>query len=165
MRAFPEGILRVAAGVVRYVPEVTRSAIVGYTRRQMFDLVDAVERYPEFLPWCGGTTLMHRDQDTTRATILIHYRGIKHGFTTENAKREPSEMVIRLVEGPFRKLDGTWRFIELTDHACKVELILHYEFSSKLLARLVGPVFNHIANSLVEAFVSRAAQVHGREKR
>lgn len=143
------------------MPEVTRSVIVGYTPRQMFDLVDAVERYPEFLPWCGGTSIKHRDETTTRATILINYRGIKHSFTTENTKQAPHEMVIRLVEGPFRALDGHWRFIQLADRGCKIEFRLHYEFSSKLLEKLVGPVFNYIASSFVEAFVKRAAQFYG----
>ncbi|MBM3357951.1 MAG: type II toxin-antitoxin system RatA family toxin [Betaproteobacteria bacterium] len=141
--------------------EIKRSVLVGYSPAQMYALVDRVEDYPRFLPWCGGATVIHRDAHTTRATILIDYHGIKHGFTTENAKREPEEMKIRLIEGPFRRLDGDWRFIELGESGCRIEFSLHYEFASRLLEKLVGPVFSHIANTLVDAFVRRAEQVYG----
>jgi len=143
------------------VPEVNRSVLVDYTPEQMFALVDAVERYPEFLPWCGGASVSHRDDARTRATIEISYRGIKQRFTTENAKRPPTEMDIYLVEGPFRELDGHWRFTALGEHSCKVEFRLRYEFSSRLLATLLGPVFDFIANSFVEAFVKRANRLYG----
>lgn len=143
------------------MPEVTRSVLVGFRPAQMFSLVDAVEDYPRFLPWCGGTTLLHRDQDTTRATILINYHGIRQSFTTENVKHAPTEMLIRLVEGPFRELDGSWRFTGLADRGCKIEFALRYEFSSRVLGKLAGPVFQHIASTLVEAFVKRAEQVYG----
>lgn len=141
--------------------DIMKSALVGYSAAQMFELVDAVEKYPEFLPWCGGTRLLHRDQTLTRATILINYHGVKQSFTTENAKRPPGLMEIRLVEGPFRHLDGTWRFLDLGGRGCKIEFRLHYEFSSKLLEKLVGPVFNYVANTFVDAFTRRARQVYG----
>jgi len=142
------------------VSEVNHSVLVEFTPGEMFSLVDAVEDYPKFLPWCGGSTLIHRDQGTTRATILINYHGIRQSFTTENAKREPGEMLIRLVEGPFRKLDGSWRFTDLAGRGCKIEFRLQYEFAGRLLGKLVGPVFQHIANTLVEAFVKRAGQIY-----
>jgi ribosome-associated toxin RatA of RatAB toxin-antitoxin module len=141
--------------------EIKRSVLVGYSPAQMYALVDRVEDYPSFLPWCGGASVIRRDAHTTRATILIRYHGIKHGFTTENAKREPEEMKIRLIEGPFRRLDGDWRFIQLGESGCRIEFSLHYEFASRLLEKLVGPVFSHIANTLVDAFVRRAEQVYG----
>ena len=141
--------------------EVVRSVLVEHSRAEMYALVDAVEEYPKFLPWCGGARVLLRDAAVTRATILISYHGIRQSFTTENAKREPEEMQIRLVEGPFRVLDGTWRFTALGERACKVELRLHYEFSSRILEKLVGPVFNHIANTLVDAFAKWADKVHG----
>jgi ribosome-associated toxin RatA of RatAB toxin-antitoxin module len=143
------------------MPEVTRSVLVEYSPDQMFALVDRVEEYPQFLPWCGGTRLIHRDADVTRASILINYHGIRQSFSTENVKRAPVEMGIRLIEGPFRRLDGSWRFTELAGRGCKVELSLGYEYSSRLLEKLVGPVFNHIASTLVEAFVKRARQIYG----
>lgn len=135
--------------------------LVDYTPEQMYALVDAVEAYPEFLPWCGGTVVQARDETRTRATIMIDYRGIKQKFSTENAKERPSQIVMRLVEGPFRHLDGNWQFQALGAGACKVRLQLNYEFSSRLLEKLVGPVFDYIATSFVEAFVARAAKVYG----
>ncbi len=142
------------------MPEVNRSVLVGYSPEQMFALVDRVEDYPGFLPWCGGVTLLHRDAGVTRAAILINYHGIRQSFTTENAKQPPGEMQIRLVEGPFRRLEGSWRFIGLAGRGCKVELSLSYEYSSRILEKLIGPVFNHVASTLVEAFVKRAGQVY-----
>jgi len=127
----------------------------------MFALVDQVESYPEFLPWCGGVTLIHRDAQVTRAEIFINYHGIRQSFTTENAKMEPSEMHIRLIEGPFRSLEGAWRFTELAGRGCKVELSLSYDFSSRILEKAIGPVFSHIADTLVDAFARRAEHVHG----
>jgi len=143
------------------VPDVARSVIVGHTPAQMFALVDAVEDYPRFLPWCAAARVLHRDEATTRATLEINYHGIRQSFTTENAKRAPEEMLIKLVEGPFRRLEGAWRFTALGDRACKVEFRLSYEFSGRLLEKLIGPVFNYIAGSMVEAFVKRADAVHG----
>ena len=102
------------------MPEVSRSVLVNYSPDQMFALVDRVEDYPGFLPWCGGTTLLYRDAAVTRASILINYHGLRQSFTTENEKRAPVEMGIRLVEGPFRRLDGRWRFTDLAGRGCKV---------------------------------------------
>ena len=143
------------------MPEVSRSVLVEYSPEQMFALVDRVEDYPGFLPWCGGVTLLHRDAEVTRASILINYHGLRQSFTTENTKRAPAEMRISLVEGPFRRLDGSWRFTGLAARGSKVELSMSYEYSSRILEKLVGPVFNHIAGTLVEAFVKRAGQVYG----
>lgn len=141
--------------------EVNKSVLVGYSAPRMFALVDAVEKYPEFLPWCGGTELIFRDAQLTRATIQISYRGIKQSFSTENAKCEPQSMRIRLIEGPFKTLEGGWRFTDLGGAGCKIELSLRYEFASRLLEKLVGPVFGYIASSLVDAFVKRAQSVYG----
>ena len=127
----------------------------------MFELVDAVERYAEFLPWCSGSECNFRDARITRATLHINYRGIRQSFSTENAKAPPALMQIKLVEGPFRMLEGSWRFTGLGETGCKVELSLRYEFSSRLLETLVGPVFGYIANSMVDAFVKRARSVYG----
>jgi ribosome-associated toxin RatA of RatAB toxin-antitoxin module len=141
--------------------EIDRSVLVEFTPEQMFALVDSVEQYPKFLPWCGGSSVAHRDEHITRASIFINYRGIRQRFTTENTKIAPAEMLIRLVEGPFRSLDGSWRFTRLAGRGCKVELKLHYEFSSRILEKLLGPVFDHIASSLVDAFARRAEKVYG----
>jgi ribosome-associated toxin RatA of RatAB toxin-antitoxin module len=139
---------------------VEKSLLVGYSAHQMFSLVDAVEAYPQFLPWCSGTEVLHRDEARTRATIRVSYHGVKQSFTTENAKEAPHTMIVRLVEGPFKALDGEWRFMPLAEEACRIDFRLHYEFSSKLLEKLVGPVFGYIANTMVDAFVKRADKLY-----
>ena len=140
---------------------VEKSVLIERSAVQMFDLVDKIEDYPGFLPWCGGTELLERNETTTSAKIHISYHGIKAHFSTENTKEYPHKMTLKLREGPFRHLDGLWRFTPLGDAACKVEFRLHYEFASKLLEKVLGPVFNHIAGSFIEAFVNRAQQIHG----
>src|SRR5208282_1545048 len=141
--------------------EVNKSVLVAYPAPRMFTLVDAVEQYPEFLPWCGGVKIIHRDRQITRAAIEINYHGIRRSFTTENTKQEPRFMEIRLIEGSFRKLDGTWRFHDLNGQGCRIEFNLHYEFSNHLLEAFLGPVFSHIASTFIDAFVQRARQIYG----
>lgn len=141
--------------------QVDKSVLVAYSAQRMFELVDAVEKYPEFLPWCSGAECTFRDAAITRATLHINYRGIRQSFSTENTKAAPQLMRLRLVAGPFRTLEGAWRFTDLGGAGCKVELSLHYEFASRLLEKLVGPVFGHIANTMVDAFVKRAQNVYG----
>ena len=139
---------------------VEKSLLVGYSAQQMFSLVDTVEAYPQFLPWCSGTEVLYRDETRTRATIRVSYHGVRQSFTTENTKEPPHKMTVRLVEGPFRVLDGEWRFTPLAERACRIDFRLHYEFSSKLLEKLVGPVFTYIANSMVDAFVKHADRLY-----
>lgn len=140
---------------------VEKSVLIERTAVQMFELVDRVEDYPVFLPWCGGTELLERTDSKTAARIHINYHGLKAHFATENAKESPRQMNIRLREGPFRSMDGGWRFTPLGETACKVEFRLQYEFSSRILEKALGPVFHHIANTFVESFVKRAQQVYG----
>ncbi len=140
---------------------IEKSVLIARTPQQMFDLVDRVEDYPKFLPWCGGTELIERSEHVTAARLHINYRGIKAQFATENPKEAPHWMNIQLREGPFRRLDGGWRFTALGDAGCKVEFHLNYEFTSTLLEKALGPVFNHIAATFVESFVKRAQQVYG----
>lgn len=140
---------------------VEKSVLIERTAQQMFFLVDRVEDYPAFLPWCGGVELHERTAVHTSATLRISYHGLKSHFSTENIKQEPLSMEIRLTDGPFKHMDGRWRFTPLGDTACKVEFRLHYEFSSHLLEKVLGPVFNHIAETFVESFVKRARTVYG----
>lgn len=140
---------------------VTRSALVHFRADQMFEMVDAVEQYPVFLPWCSGASVSYRDAGITRATIHISYRGIRQSFSTENGKQFPGLMTIHLVEGPFRALDGEWRFTPLGDAGCKIDFRLQYEFSSTLLEKIVGPVFGYIAGTMMDAFLKRANQIYG----
>ena len=139
---------------------VEKSVLVEYSAERMYGLVDDVERYPEFLPWCGGTEVELRDVTLTRAAILIDYHGIKQSFKTENHTQPPERIEIRLVSGPFHRLDGSWRFTPLSSQACKIDFRLQYEFSNRLLEKLVGPVFKHIANTLLDAFLRRAEQLY-----
>lgn len=140
---------------------VEKSVLIEYSAQQMFDLVDRCEDYPQFLPWCSHTELRFRDAHKTVGTLHINYHSVKSHFTTENIKEAYTSMKIRLVEGPFQSLEGSWHFKALAPHACKIEFQLRYEFSSKLFEKVIGPVFSRIANTLVEAFVKRAAQVYG----
>lgn len=141
--------------------KVVKSVLVPYTPAEMYDLVEAIEDYPKFLPWCAGSDLHFRDDTTTEATLKIGYKSIRQEFTTVNSKRFPEEMLLRLKSGPFRSLEGYWRFKPLGDTACKIEFMLQYDFSSGLLEKALGPVFGHIANTLVDAFVERAEKVYG----
>ena len=136
--------------------QVEKTVLVEHSAAEMFALVDRVEDYPQFLPWCGGTELIERNDSVTLATIKIDYHGVRQSFTTRNHKEMPEWMHIQLQEGPFVHLTGHWRFKPLGEEACKVEFRLEYEFSSKLLQKLIGPVFGYIANTFVEAFVARA---------
>ena len=140
---------------------VEKSVLIERAAQQMFDLVDGVEDYPKFLPWCSHTRLEFRNEKKTVATLHINYLSVKSHFTTENDKEIPNWMSIKLVDGPFRRLEGMWRFKPLAENACKIEFQLTYEFSSKLFEKVIGPVFSQIANTFVDAFVRRADQVYG----
>lgn len=140
---------------------VRKSMLVGYSASQMFQLVDRVEDYPDFMPWCGGTKVERRPDGTTHATIDIDFHHVRQSFATENTRTVPEQITMTLSHGPFRHLDGNWRFIELAPEACKIEFSLSYEFSNRLVDKVISPVFNHIAGTFVEAFVRRAEQVYG----
>ncbi len=142
--------------------EVKKLVLIEFTPAQMFELVDHCEDYPKFLPWCGGVDLLERSETITAARLHINFRGIKAHFSTENTKQWPSEMKLRLTEGPFTHLDGHWIFTALGERASKIEFQLRYTFSSKLLEKVLGPVFNHIASTFVDSFVKRAGEVYGR---
>ena len=141
---------------------VQKSVLIEYSAAQMYALVEDVAAYPAFLPWCGGTEILKKEGYVTRAAIIIDFRGIKQRFSTENRADPPQSIDMTLVDGPFRQLDGSWRFKPLGENACKIEFRLHYEFSSKLLEKIVGPVFHYIASTFVEAFVKRAQQLFGK---
>jgi len=141
---------------------VTKTVLVPYAASEMFDLVDRVEDYPAFLPWCGAARVLEARPDGKVARIDIDFHGVRAHFTTENVNAPPSSIVITLKDGPFRKLHGEWRFKSLRKDACKVEFDLSYEFATGLLDAAIGPVFSHIADTFVDAFVRRAEAVHGR---
>lgn len=140
---------------------VHKTVLLGYSAEQMFALVDRVEDYPQFLPWCGGVEVREREEDRLVAGIMINYHGIKQSFTTENTNVRPVSMTMRLLEGPFKQLHGTWTFKPLRADACKIEFDLQYEFSNRLIESIIGPVFNMIATSFVDSFSKRAEEVYG----
>lgn len=140
---------------------VHKSVLLAYSAEQMFALVDKIEDYPKFLPWCGGAEVREREDNRVVATLTINYHGIKQSFTTENINTPPTAMNMALIDGPFKHLTGTWHFRPLRVDACKVEFDLHYEFSSRVLEQIIGPVFSKIANSFVDSFCKRAEIVYG----
>lgn len=140
---------------------VNKSVLIGYSAEQMYTLVDRVEDYPQFLPWCGGVDVRRQDGDDMVASLAINYHGIKQTFSTRNTNVKPVSMKMTLVDGPFKHLEGTWHFKALREDACKIEFELHYEFSSKVLDQIIGPVFGMIANSFVDSFCKRAEVVYG----
>lgn len=144
---------------------VQKNVLVPYSAEQMFALVERVEDYPQFLPWCGGVHVADRQENRLKASLAINYHGIKQSFTTENVNIRPSSMEMQLVDGPFRHLHGSWKFIPLREDACKIEFNLKYEFSSKLLEHLIGPVFSKISNSFVDAFCARADAIYAQHGR
>ena len=135
---------------------VSRSAIVNHTAQEMFSLVSDIESYPVFLPWCDRASVAERGTGRTVATLRINFLGLKDEFTTENLDSRNERIDLKLVSGPFRSLEGSWRFTPLSEKACKVELDLRYEFASRLLEKVVGAVFDRIAGSLVDAFAREA---------
>ena len=142
------------------MPTVQKSALLMYSAEQMFELVYEVRDYPKFLPWCGGTEILSEDETSVTARVRIDYRGIKQAFTTRNQFQRPQRIDLALVDGPFSHLVGHWRFLPLREDACKVEFELDYAFDSGLLGKVLTPVFNHIAKTMVEAFVKRAESVY-----
>ncbi len=142
---------------------VHKSVLIWYTAQEMFDLVIDVERYLDFLPWCDHGKVLERHELGLTAEVGIDFKGVRQVFVTRNEHVPGREVKLHLVKGPFSKLEGTWQFtpVRENERACRVDLRLDYGFSNRLLATLVGPVFDKIANSLVDAFVQRAEQVYG----
>jgi ribosome-associated toxin RatA of RatAB toxin-antitoxin module len=136
---------------------VKRSVLLWYSPREMYDLVTGIESYPHFLPWCDSAEVLERRDDGVTARLGLAYAGVRHAFTTRNEHKAGEEVLVRLVDGPFSVLDaaGAERL------ACKVELDLRYAFSSRALELVVSPVFDRVANTLVDCFVERAEQVYG----
>jgi len=140
--------------------QVKKTVLIHHSASSMYELVDDVLKYPEFLPWCGGVDLILKNETTTVATLHIDYHGLKQHFTTENHKTYPNLMEIRLKDGPFKHLDGAWQFVALNEDACKIEFTLNYEFTNSFLEKIIAPVFSHIANTFVDGFVARADKIY-----
>lgn len=140
---------------------VARSAIVERSAAQLYALVDDIEAYPSFLPWCLAAQVQERTAHSARATLTVGVAGLRQSFTTQNENRPGESIDMRLVEGPFRRFSAAWRFSALSPQACRIDFSLEYEFSSRALARMLEPLFDRIADTMVDAFARRAAQLHG----
>jgi ribosome-associated toxin RatA of RatAB toxin-antitoxin module len=139
---------------------IHKSALVKFSAQQMFDLVNDVEAYPQFLPWCGGAKILKREVDFFEAELLIAKAGFHKTFSTRNRIDQGGQMTISLLNGPFSRLDGVWNFMPLREDASKISLDLEFEMSGMLANLAFGAVFNQICNTMVSSFTSRAKQVY-----
>ena len=139
---------------------VARSAIVEHRAEEMYALVDDIDSYPRFLPWCVAARVEQRSAAGAQATLTIGMRGLRTSFTTHNENRVGEAIDMRLVHGPFRRFAAAWRFKPLSDEACRIEFSLEYELAGPL-ARLLAPLVERIADTMVDAFSRRAGEVHG----
>jgi ribosome-associated toxin RatA of RatAB toxin-antitoxin module len=142
---------------------VHKSVLIWYSAAEMFALVTDVARYPQFLPWCDQSAVLAESENGMTAKVGLSMAGLKQSFTTQNTHVKDRQVSLKLVEGPFSKLEGTWQFTPVgknNERACKVEFALNYDFDNPALAALIGPVFDKIAGSLVDAFVKRACVVY-----
>ncbi len=139
--------------------EIKRSALVAQPAAVVYQLVLDVDEYPQFLPWCSAGKVLEFTDERQVASVTIDAKVREITFVTENTLNPTSTIRLRLVDGPFRKLAGEWRFLPLSDDACKVELDLEFEFASGALALAIKPVFSKIAESMLDAFVTRAKQI------
>ncbi len=144
------------------MPVVSKSALVHHSAEAMYQLVCDFEAYPQFLPWCSDSRLISRTSQKICGELEVSRIGIRQRFSTCNSLIENERMDIQLHEGPFRRLEGGWRFHPLRSDACKVELVLDFEFAGRLIDAAFGRVFNQIANSLVDAFCKRADDLYGK---
>jgi len=139
--------------------DVSKTVLVAHPADLMFDVIEAAEHYPAFLPWCAGAVIVSRDDSEVVADIRVDYHGIRFGFRTRNPKRRPTWMAITLEHGPFRHFEGDWSLTPLSTEGCRIAFGLRYDFDSTAMSVLARPVFDRIANTLVDRFVARADAV------
>jgi len=144
------------------VTTINRNALVPYTAADMFTLVNDLRAYPDFLPWCDEVKIHDESPDEIKATVHFSKRGLSAAFTTRNRLQINKMIEMRLVDGPFRHLQGFWRFEPIGDAGCKIHLDMEFEIANPVLRLTIGPLFKQIANSLMDAFIARARDVHGR---
>ena len=142
------------------MPKGHKTVLLPYSAQQMYDLVEKVEDYPQFLPWCGGVTVHERTAESLEATVVVAFKGLRQIFRTSNVNQPPTEMKMQFRDGPFRHFTGQWRFTEMQTGGVRVQFDLDYEFSNKLASMVIGPVFNIIAQTFIDGFVKRARQVY-----
>jgi len=146
---------------------VKKSVLLWYSAHEMYALVTDIPSYPQFLPWCERAEVLSQDEAGVTARVQLSFAGVGQAFTTRNLHEPDRSVHMTLVDGPFSTLDGTWRFVPLAApgkadaEACRIEFDLRYEFANAALEMVISPVFDRIANTLVDSFVKRAEQVHG----
>lgn len=140
---------------------ISKHAIVAYSAEKMYRLVNDVERYPEFLAWCTSTQIISQDTHEVRASISASKGPFNQTFSTKNTLNAPEQITMELIDGPFKHLSGTWRFIPLSDDACKVHFDLEFGFATKLLDIALSPYFRQMTEQQLDAFISRAKAVYG----
>lgn len=145
------------------MPVIEREATLPHSAEQMFCLVDAIDKYPEFVPACSEATILERSEDQVRASLTFARGGISKSFTTLNLRVPHRLMELRLIDGPFKMLEGIWSFTDLDSGSSRVRLDMEFEFDSKILALMFGPVFESVANKLVDTFVKRANVVYAKK--
>jgi ribosome-associated toxin RatA of RatAB toxin-antitoxin module len=143
---------------------IARSAIVAHSAPALYGLVEDIEAYPRFLPWCLHAHVHERGAGLTRATLTVGLKGIRQSLTTENANRASEAIDMHLIKGPFKRFRAAWRFHALAEHAARVEFSLEYEFASRMIAGALEPLFDRIADTMLDAFVRRADHVYGKAK-
>ena len=139
---------------------IRRSALVPYSDQRMFDLINDVDDYKQFLPWCGDSEIIEDADDQRTASVTIAFKGVHKTFTTRNTLSPHEEIKIEMVDGPFSQLEGTWKFKSLDENACKISLDLDFSFSNRIVDAMIGPVFKIIANSMLDSFVKRASELY-----
>ncbi|MEE9451133.1 MAG: type II toxin-antitoxin system RatA family toxin [Gammaproteobacteria bacterium] len=140
---------------------VKRSIDIPYSPEQVYALVDDIKAYPEFISWCESCTVHHRDEDQVKASLVVAGGGIRKSFTTHNLLQHNKMIEIRLIDGPFKHLEGFWRFDLIDNGHCRIALDMEFEFAGKLLDFAFGPVFHQMTNKLVDLFCKRAEVVYG----
>jgi ribosome-associated toxin RatA of RatAB toxin-antitoxin module len=141
---------------------IQKSALVKFSALQMFELVNDIEAYPEFLPWCSGSRIIQRAEDVIEAELLISKGGFKKSFSTRNTIDMGGRITVSLLDGPFSYLEGKWDFMPLREDASKISLDLEFEMSGRLASLAFGAVFNQICNTMVSSFIDRAKQIYVR---
>jgi len=140
--------------------DVAKTVLVPFSARQMYNLVANCEDYPAFLPWCAGGRILEQSGDTVSAELNIDFRGIRQSFATRNVNVPGERIDMQLLSGPFKSLEGHWTFTALAEDACRIDFTLEYHFSSAILEKVIGPIFNHITTTFVDAFVKRAEAIY-----
>jgi ribosome-associated toxin RatA of RatAB toxin-antitoxin module len=143
------------------VPVVERSALVNYSAQQMFDLVNDIEAYPQYMDGCVGAQILRREGDWLEARLDLSKGGVSQSFVTRNELFAPHTMTLSLIDGPFSHLEGKWQFTPLGEHACKVIFILDFMLKNRLLGVAVGRLFESMVNKQVDALCARAKTIYG----